>query len=275
MCGGCGRREAVDWLGPALSPRRTRQTAAGAVTALLGDGRGRVDAVDAGYVVRGATGRSVVAATLDAVWAAVLRGGDVAVPDRPPSPATTRDPAHDPCPDLCPDLEAPSVHAGAVVLAVCEDPTDLSRAWGADRVLAGSTPEVVAEALGGAPVPRTLVWASPRTPGVAESALDAVATPLLRLRTTITAVVRDGEGPSWATDLHTLDRQARRRYLDGRRDDLAPVPGLDVGVAAAWLSGLVAVGATAGRAVGVRTADGRVLEAVHGRGVALRGRAQP
>ncbi len=263
MCGGCGRRDPGDWLGQALGSLHARAVAARAVTDLLGRRRGQVEAHASGFVVRRPTGRATMASTLDAVWTEALRLGRVTLPEAPLAdgdlpPRGTPQPGHS---------EPGGPRAGDLALAVTDDPSGLARLWDADRVIGLGSQESLVAAISQAQTRRTLVWAAAAR---ADEALRAVCVPMLRLRATVTAVVRDGEGPAWATDLSGLDEAARRTALAGARGDLAPVPGLSVAGASAWISGIVATGATRGRRVSVCAGDGTVLDAAHGHGLAVR-----
>ncbi len=82
MCGACGSRRGTDEWSSALDSRRARWEVARAVDGLLRQAGHptRVTAAPAGWLVRGATGRTVLADTLTALWKAVGPMSDGAAP---------------------------------------------------------------------------------------------------------------------------------------------------------------------------------------------------
>lgn len=288
MCGGCARGDAGDWVTRAVPDRAARARAAGEVNRLSSGVRLEVDAAASGFTVRHLTGRTVVAPTLSAVWDAVLAAGGTPVVVPVPVAAggqRRRETAVGGAPG-----DAPPAPGCRLVLLVDESPAagadedgrvassaQVVSAWAPDLVVDAdashqSRADDLAVALADALEPglqRVLLRASA---AAADLALAAVAMADVRLRASVTAVVTVAEeAPRWATSLTGMTEEGVRHLLDGGVAQIERRPDLGLAEAAAWMSGLVRSGATAGRRRTVAVAGGHwLLDAANGHGLAVR-----
>ncbi len=265
MCGACARPAAGDWLSPAVVTRTERAVAARTVTSLVHRTGTTVRAEAQGYSVRRPTGRVVLAPGLVAVWSQVH--GSAPVPmDLPGSDAAF----------ATAGLPPPVVGA-LLVLLLADSPATVASLWSPDVVAPAADASALAGLLAATPVtaehrPRVLVWAPP---AAAVAALAAVTDPAVRLRGTVVALVRCGDGPAWADDLGPdlalADRCCLDAVLGGVPSGVEWLPHVSVPAAAAWVAGRVADGSTAGRRLTVVAGRDAVLfDAAHGRGLVVR-----
>lgn len=255
MCGGCGRVVGQDWLAPAIPSRTDRDRAASTVSRLVEATRLRVCSAAAGFTVHHPTGRVVVAPTLSAVWAEVLRSGRVEL-GPPPSSAG------------CGPGAPPVVPHGQLVLLLADSSDLVARRWAPERVVRVGEGTSLVDVLSEGRASRVLAWARrDRAAALLATAMDAA----VRLRVTTTAVMREGDGPAWATDVGQLDDRSWCATLAGEPETIEDRPGLGLPEAAAWVAGLLAVGRLAGSRLTVRVAQGSaVIDAAHGYGLAVR-----
>lgn len=251
MCGGCSREGPADWLSPAVPSRAARKVAARTVSELVAVTRLQVRDSASGFTVHRPTGKVIVAATLSAVWDEVARGASLRLDEPTYSTAGAALP--------------PRVPATRLVLLVAPSPHHLAAEWAPDRVLRlGETP--LGGVLSSGQFERVLAW-TPHDP----SALAAVTAPDVRLRARLVAVLREGVGPRWASDVEVIGEAETRAELAGRPSATVDRPGLTVPQAAAWAGGMVATGRTAGRRLSLCVADGHVIiDAADGTGLSVR-----
>ncbi|MDQ3028821.1 MAG: hypothetical protein M3R09_02045 [Actinomycetota bacterium] len=212
----------------------------------------QVRAEASGFTVHRPTGKVTLAATLSAVWDEVACGADLRLDDPPhPTPGA---------------LLHPRVPATQLVLLLASSPDRLAAEWAPDRVLRlGKTS--VGGVLSSGQFERVLVW----TPRDAPAALAAVTAPDVRLRARVVAVLHEGAGPHWASDLATLGQAETRAELAGRPSGTIDRPTMTVPQAAAWASGLIATGRTARSRLSLCVADGQVVvDAADGTGLSIR-----
>ena len=252
MCGGCSREGPTDWLTPAVSSRAAREVAARTVSELAAATRIQVRASASGFTVHRPTGKVIVATTLSAVWDEVARGADLRL-DEPTHPTAGA-------------ALLPRVPATRLVLLVAPSPYRLAAEWAPDRVLRlGETP--VGGVLSSGQFERVLAW----TPRDASAALAAVTAPDVRLRARLVAVLREGAGPHWASDVEAIGEAKTRAELAGRPSGTVDRPAMTMPQAAAWSGGMVATGRTAGRRLSLCVADGHVvMDAADGTGLSVR-----
>jgi hypothetical protein len=261
MCGGCGRTEIGDWLTPAVRSIGTRELASRVINQLSG-GSVRVAAISAGFVVRYLTGRTVVAPTLSAVWAEVLRQGRVRF-DEPPRPSIPVGSSKKPV--------APELPAGHLAVAVADPSAScrrLATVWPASEVLMFGPSTGLDDIVTAASTRRLLVCVRPDDVAIL---LSLVTQPAVRLRTTVTALVHDGQGPAWATDVTGLGDAQLRATLDGWSAAAEVYHNMSLSEAAAWVEGLRKSGTTRGRRVTLNVDAGQwVIDVADGHGLAVR-----
>lgn len=252
MCGGCSREGPADWLTPAVSSRAAREVAARTVSELGAPTRIQVRASASGFTVHRPTGKVIVATTLSAVWDEMARGADLRLDEPTYSPAGAP--------------HVPHVPATRLVLLLAPSPDRLAAEWAPDAVLRLCETSL-GDLLSSAQFERVLAW----TPGDASAALTAVARPDVRLRARLVAVLREGEGPHWASDVAALGEAETRAELAGRPSGTVDRADLSAPQAAAWAGGLVATGRTAGSRLSLCVANGRVvMDAADGTGLSVR-----
>jgi hypothetical protein len=262
MCGGCGRSEIGDWLAPAVSSRQAREFAARTANKLTA-GAPRVVAASSGFSVRFPTGRTAVVPTLTALWREVLRHRAVTLPEPPAPPVSTA-----PLVSMAP--EVPSGRLAVLVADRTETVDRLAPKWGATTVIWCRTTTSLDELVAVASTPRLLLAVRAHD---LDGCLALVTHPIVRLRTTVSALLHDGTGPAWASDVRAVDSVALPAILDGWSPAAEAHDDLRLPEAAAWLGGLVESGGTGGRRVTWAVEGGNwVLDAAAGRGLAVRPR---
>jgi hypothetical protein len=262
MCGGCGRAGIGDWLTPAVASRSAREIAARSINRLNRSAPAQVHAGASGFMVRYPTGRSVIAPTLTAVWDDLLRHGPVTLGQ----PRASSSPASAPVETAS---VTPEVPAGRLAIALTRRPDRLAEIWGATRVLAVHSHINGDHLTQTAEGPRVLTWARPEDAG---TVLTSIAHSGVRLRTTVSAILHDGEGPPWATDVSGIEDTAWLcEILDGYTPTTATLPEMTLPEAAAWASGLVQTGATSGQRLTLSVAHGQaIIDAADGHGLSVR-----
>jgi hypothetical protein len=262
MCGGCGRADIGDWLAPAVSSAKARELAACAVNRLTA-GTPRVVAAGSGFSARFPTGRTAVVPTLTALWREVLRHATVTLPEPPSPPVST-------APQVPMVPEAPSGRLAVLVADRAATADRLAGKWGATTVMWCGTKTSLDDLIGLASTPRLLLAVRAQD---LDACLALATHPVVRLRTTVSAVVHDGTGPDWATDMRTVACVELPAVLEGSSPAAEAHDDLRLPEAAAWLGGLVESGGTEGRRVTWAVEGGNwVLDAAEGRGLAVRPR---